>query len=197
VSYQPDRFTALVDACVLASALKRNMVLSLSEAQFFRIRWSAKIMTETERTIAKLLKRKGAPDHKAAAKLQCERMNLAFEEANVSGFEPLEASLSEINKKDRHVLAAAIKSSASVIVTDNLRDFDSVYCSQFDIEPLSSDAFLADCIELSPSASMATLRTMRERLKNPEITPETFITYCEGQALPKTATLMLEYKASL
>lgn len=33
-----DRFTALIDACVLGGALRRNMILSLAEAGLFRPR---------------------------------------------------------------------------------------------------------------------------------------------------------------
>lgn len=124
-------------------------------------------------------------------------MCCAFEEASVEGFELLEPALAEINEKDRHVLAAAIKTSASVVITDNLKDFPADYCAKFDVEPLSADTFFADCISLSPSHTMATLRRMREKLNNPEITPEKLITLCEGEAMLKTASLMHEARAAL
>jgi hypothetical protein len=44
--------------------------------------------------------------------------------------------------KDRHVLAAAIVSHASVIVTSNLRDFSDTALTPFAIEAQSSDQFL-------------------------------------------------------
>lgn len=197
MNYQADRFTALADACVLASALKRNMLLSFAEAEFYRIRWSKRILDETERAIEKLLKRREIPNPKKVAKLQRARICAAFEDSSVEGFELLEPTLVGINEKDQHVLAAAIKTSASVIVTDNLRDFPTDYCARLDVEPLSADSFFADCISLSPSATMATLRKMRVRLKNPEYTPEKLITLCESQAMTKTASLMHEFKASL
>ncbi|MDU9004037.1 PIN domain-containing protein [Sedimentitalea todarodis] len=187
----------MADACVLASALKRNMLLSLAQAEFYRVRWSEKIMDETERTIEKLIKRKGIDNPKAGAQRQRNNMCTAFEDAKVEGFELLEPALLGINKKDRHVLAAAIKTSASVIVTDNLRDFPSDYCTKFDVEPLSADSFFADCISLSPSRTMATLRGMRKRLNNPEITPEKLITLCEVEAMGKTASLMYDSMANL
>lgn len=194
---QADRFTALADACILASALKRNMLLSLAEREFFRVRWSSRILDETETTIAKLLRRKGNHDPEAGAKRQRGNMCRAFAEALVDGFEPLEAALTEINRKDRHVLAAAVKTSASVIVTDNLRDFPKGYCAKFDIEPLSADSFFADCISLSPIETMATLGVMRRRFNNPKITPERLIILCEGEYMTKTASLMNENIAAL
>lgn len=197
MNYQADRFTVLADACVLASVLKRNMLLSLAEAQAFRIRWSVTIMDETEKAIAKLLTRQQSPDPKENAKRQRGYIEDAFEESTVTDFKMLQSGLTGINAKDRHVLAAAIKTSASVIVTDNLKDFDRGYCAQFDIEPLSADSFIADCIELSPTHSIAVLRTMRQRFKNPKITPDKLIVACESASMLKTASFMLDYKDSL
>ncbi len=197
MNYQADRFTVLVDANILASALKRNILLSFAREEFFRVRWSNKIMAETERTIEKLLRRRKNPEPQKNAARQCKNMCTAFEEASVEGFEVLEQTLESINAKDRHVLAAAIKTCASVIVTDNLKDFPKDYCAPFDIEPLASDSFFADCISLNPSTTIATLRNMRVRLKNPKITPRKLITLCEGEAMIKTASLMHEHYDAL
>ena len=49
-----DCFTALIDANVLACAMRRNIILSLAEAGFFRPRWSDRIMDETANAIAKI-----------------------------------------------------------------------------------------------------------------------------------------------
>lgn len=197
MNYQPDRFTALADANVLASALKRNMLLSFAEREIYRLRWSATIMAETERTIVKLLKRKDHHEPEAIAARQCKRMCVAFEDAMVEGYEPLEKAVPFINAKDRHVLAAAIKTGASVIVTDNVRDFPDDLCEPFDIQALSADDFFADVISLSPPHAIAVLRNMREALKNPEISPDRLITLCEGEAMTKTASLMYEYRSNL
>lgn len=51
-----DRLTALIDANVLACAMRRNIILSLAEAGFFRPRWSDRIMDETACAIAKITK---------------------------------------------------------------------------------------------------------------------------------------------
>ncbi len=47
-----NRFTVLVDACSLVSALGRNTILSLAEAELFRVRWSEEILRETELALA-------------------------------------------------------------------------------------------------------------------------------------------------
>jgi len=49
----------LVDACSLAPALIRNLLLSIAEAEFFRVRWSVEILDETQAVIAKILGDRG------------------------------------------------------------------------------------------------------------------------------------------
>lgn len=63
-----NRFTALADACVLAGALKRNLILSLAKADFFRVRWSQPILDETQKAIEEILVGKG--DEQSVAKAQ-------------------------------------------------------------------------------------------------------------------------------
>ncbi len=79
-----NRFTALADACTLAGALKRNLLLTLAEAEFFRLRWSAPILDETQAAIGKILTEKGVPDAAERAKRARASMERAFEEAMVS-----------------------------------------------------------------------------------------------------------------
>lgn len=110
-----DRFTALIDANVLACAMRRNIILSLAEAGLFRPRWSDRIMNETVGAIAKITQG-GADTVK-----QRSAMERAFPEACVIGYASLEAGLVLPDPDDLHVLAAAIATSAQVIVTDNLR----------------------------------------------------------------------------
>ena len=50
--------------------------------------------------------------------------------------------------KDRHVLAAAIRSRARVIVTLNLRDFPESSLSQYGIAAQHPDDFILDQIDL-------------------------------------------------
>ena len=50
-------------------------------------------------------------------------MNLHAEDCLVTGFEELIEGLELPDRKDRHVLAAAVRSGADVIVTQNLKDF--------------------------------------------------------------------------
>lgn len=82
-----NRFTPFVDACSLAGALKRNLLLSLAEAEFYRIRWSAKVLDETQSAIERMLFKKGEPDPTTLAEKARAAMEDAFEEAIVSDYE--------------------------------------------------------------------------------------------------------------
>jgi hypothetical protein len=64
-----NRYTAFIDACVLAGALRRDILLSLAEAEFFRVRWSRPFMDETRGAIASMLS--ALPDAHERAKRAC------------------------------------------------------------------------------------------------------------------------------
>lgn len=116
-------YTAFVDACSLASALKRNLPLSLAEAEFFRLRWSSQVLDETEAAIREILNGKGAGDAAARAKRARGLMEAAFEDAMVADFDNFMPAAAHIpDPGDRHVVAAAVKTQAAMIVTENLKD---------------------------------------------------------------------------
>ena len=116
-----NKFTVLADACSLFLPLCRNLLLSLAEAEFFRIRWSAQILDEVKRAIARSYDRKGVTDGEARARKARGSMEAAFEEAAVEEFDFLIGSLPALpDPNDGHVIAAAIKTRADVIVTDSL-----------------------------------------------------------------------------
>lgn len=130
-----NRFTAFVDACSLASALKRNLLLSLAEAEFFRLRWSSRVLDETEVAIEEILSGKGFEDATARAERARASMEAAFEDAMVTDFDnflPVAAGLPDPG--DHHVVAAAAKTQAAMIVTENLKDFPATVLSNLNME---------------------------------------------------------------
>lgn len=46
-----NRYAALVEARSLVGVWRRNLLLSLAEAEFFRLRWSQTILDKTERAL--------------------------------------------------------------------------------------------------------------------------------------------------
>ena len=193
-----NRFTALIDACSLAGALNRNLLLSLAEADFFRVRWSRKILDETEEAISKILKSKGAADHAEKAASAKAAMVRAFADAEVSGYDKIVSTLEGLpDPKDAHVIAAAIKTRASIIVTENAKHFPAIILTPLDLEAKSADAFIADTIDLDAGRAVAAIRQLRLRLKKPEKTGEALLFDMEAAGLTLTVDILREHVMSL
>jgi PIN domain len=144
-------FTAVYDACVLYPAPLRDFLMWLGLSGRFRARWSAQIHDEWKRNL--LVNR---PDLTAT---QLDRtsglMDLAIPDALVTGHEVLVEGLSLPDPDDRHVLAAAIRCHASVIVTFNERDFPADVLESFGLEAQHPDLFVENLFDLDPAAAPA------------------------------------------
>jgi len=188
-----NRYTALIDACVLAGALRRNLLLTLARAEFFRVRWSQPIMDETQSAIEAILagKQMDAAERAARARAAMER---AFEDAMVDGFDHLLAVCEGMpDAKDRHVLAAAIKTRAHVIVTDNLKDFPDHALAPFSIEARSADAFIADTAMLDIGRAAGAVQRMRLRLGKPPMSADDLFIKMDAQGLTETVDALKPY----
>lgn len=142
----------VLDACVLVDACLRDTLLRLAETPpQYLPRWSAAILDEVGRTLIDKLGRTEAQ----WAHLQ-SKMTEAFPDARVARFEHLIPGLTN-QVKDRHVLAAAIKAGAAVIVTYNLKDFRPDDLRPWTVEAISPDAFLTECLDADPQAVIAKL----------------------------------------
>lgn len=171
-----NRFTAVIDACVLFSPLKRNLILSLAEAELFRVRWSAEILDETRDATEEFFQKKGCLDWEDRSERAVQAMCQAFDDAIVSDFEELGSKIGELpDEGDRHVIAAAIKCKADVIVTENTKDFPRDILERYGIEAKTADEFIADAIDLNAGLALAAIKKMRLRLKNPAKTSEALL----------------------
>ena len=97
-----------------------------------------------------------------------ERMNAAVRDCLVSGYEPLIAALELPDPNDRHVLAAAIKAKAQIIVTKNLRDFPAERLAPWGLKAKSPDSFVRDQIDIDRQAVWACVQQIVDsRTRNP------------------------------
>jgi len=193
-----NRYTAFIDACTLAGTLKRNLLLTLAEAEFCRVRWSAQVMDETQIAIARILSAKGAPDAKERALRARLAMEQAFEDALVDDFDHFLSVCADLpDPNDAHVLAAALKTQAATIVTENLSDFPASVLDRLNMEARSADAFIADTIALDPGRAVAAIRRMRERLRKPEKTAELLLLDMEADGLIQTVDVLRGHILSL
>ena len=112
-------FIVFYDANVLYPAELRNFLMHLALIGVFRAKWSPEVHEEWIRSL--LANRPDLTREKLERTRQL--MDKAAPDALVTGYEHLIPGLRLPDPNDRHVLAAAIRCGASVIVTRNLGDF--------------------------------------------------------------------------
>lgn len=118
-------FTALLDTSVLWPSLQRDFLLSLAIEGLYRPVWSSAILAELEFHEAEKLINHGTLPAEADRRARglVEQMRGVFDDAEVTGWEPLEGTFGLPDPDDEHVAAAAARAQAAVIVTSNLKDF--------------------------------------------------------------------------
>lgn len=88
------------------------------------------------------------------------------------------------------VLAAAIKTNANMIVTNNLKDFPEIYLNKFGLKAKSPDNFLTDIIDLNPSEAVNAFKEMVSIKKNPRITEKAMLESMKKADLIETANYL-------
>jgi hypothetical protein len=108
--------TAIIDACVLYSAPVRDLIVRLAQADLLHARWTDDLHDEWIRNVLK--------NNPRLARERLERtrslMDAAVRDSLVTGYADLVGSLTLPDEDDRHVLAAAIRAGAGLILTFNL-----------------------------------------------------------------------------
>lgn len=107
----------------------------------------------------------------------------------VTGYEPLVDGLNLPDPDDRHVLAAAIRCSAQVIVTSNLDDFPAAALEPFNIEAQSPDQFVLDVVNLAPARVAAVIQQQSAALRNPPRTVDELLEDLSN-SLPRAAAAL-------
>ena len=144
-------FPVVVDACVLFNASVRDTLLRAAEYGAYRLHWSQTILDETTSSLIA----GGRMTAKQANHFVNELSN-AFPDAIVAVPEDIIAAMKN-DPKDRHVAAAAVASSAQVIITFNTDDFRLDHIGHLNIEAQSPDMFLLHLFSRQPSLMITIL----------------------------------------
>jgi predicted nucleic acid-binding protein len=186
-------FTALYDACVLYPAPMRDLLMHLALTDLFRGRWTNAIHNEWIRSVLK-----NRPD---LTRAQLERtrdlMNAHVRDALIQNFEDLIPALSLPDPDDRHVLAAAIRGRADVIVTYNLKDFPAEVISVHGVSAQHPDEFLTHLVDLAPGVVLSAIQRLRGSLTRPEVSVEEYLATLERQELSAFVSKLREFKELL
>jgi predicted nucleic acid-binding protein len=185
--------TVVLDACVLYPAPLRDLLMQLSAEDLFSAKWTNTIHDEWIESVLK-----SRPDLKRA---QLERtrklMNEAALDPLVTNYEHLIADLKLPDLNDRHVLAAALQSKASVIITFNLKDFPENILNEYGIEAQHPDDFIMALAETKLGPLLNSVKLVRSRLKNPPTHVSEYLETLAKHRLPQTVFLLREYSELL
>lgn len=116
-----------------------DTLLRLAEPPgLFHARWTDEILGELSRTLTTKLR---CSSEQARSRLAAMRQH--FPSALVRGHEALIARMPN-DPKDRHVLAAAVRSGADYVVTFNLKDFPPSLTRPLGVNAIGPGAFLRE-----------------------------------------------------
>lgn len=179
-------FRVCIDACVLANFGVADLLLRLAKRprQLVPV-WSEEILDETYRTHTTKL---GWGEAVASSFQAALREH--YPEAMCTGYEHLVPAMTN-HEKDRHVVAAAVKGQAPLVLTFNLDDFQDDDLSPWGVKAKSPDDYLTTLYEMDPAPIAQTLGGIAERRKAKGDTLEDVVLRL-GQSLPRLAALLHE-----
>ena len=172
-------FTALYDANVLYPAPLRDLLMQLAMTELFRAKWTEEIHEEWIRNVLK--------NRTDLKREQLERtrdlMNKHVLDCVVDGYQELIPTITLPDEDDRHVLAAAIRCKADVIVTFNLKDFPASELTKYDVEAQHPDEFVLNLLNLDGAAVASAVKRQRVSLKNPSVSVDHLLSTLERAPL--------------
>jgi len=172
----------IYDACVLYPAPLRDLLMRLAMAGIFQAKWTEQIHEEWIRNVLA-----SRADLSREILLRTKHlMNKNAGDCDVRNYEELIPALSLPDENDRHVLAAAIQASASIILTYNLKDFPPPVLKQYAIKAQHPDDFITGLLSLYPEKVLNAVRLHRTSLNNPPKTVEEYLTTLKNQRLTQT-----------
>ncbi|MES2641078.1 MAG: PIN domain-containing protein [Myxococcota bacterium] len=154
---------AIYDANVLYPSALRDFLIRVAIEDLIRARWSERILDEVFRNIEI-----NRPDLDGGRLRKTrQRMCAAVLDCLVRGFEELEPAITLPDPDDRHVVAAALRAGAGIIVTFNLRDFPEVELARHGVTAMHPDVFAVEMLARHPAAVLEVVAMQAADLKNP------------------------------
>lgn len=184
----PNQFTVVLDSCVLYNAPVRDLILQLAAQGLFRARWSIRIENEWMKNLLK-----NRPDlKKEGLERTCELMRKSILNGLIENYEDLAVGINLPDPDDAHVVAAAQKSQAQIIVTYNLKDFPENILLKYELEAQHPDTFLRNQLDLYPAPFLLSVKTIRARLKKPPRSAQEYL-FSLFQHIPQTVNILKAY----
>jgi len=185
--------TVFFDANVFYPASLRDFLMRLAEDAVLRARWTSQVQDEW---VSALLGDR--PDLKRS---QLERtvrlMNSAVFDCLVEGYEDLIPTLTLPDPDDRHILAAAIRCRADVIVTSNLQDFPDSELGKYKIRAQHPDDFILGLMRRDLDLAVKAAREQRASLKRPPKTVDEYLATLKRNGLVQVVAVLRTRRGEL
>ena len=178
------KFKCVLDTNVIYPLWTRDLLMWFAYYELYTPKWSSNIFDEW----ISVMKRKGIEENEALKR--ADKMNLAFPDALVIDYESLIDSLKLPDLNDRHVLAAAIKTKADLVITHNLKDFPEDYLSGFGLKAKTPDDFFTDVIDLNHELSVQAFKKLVLNKKNPPVNEYDVLDIFRNNGLKDTANYL-------
>ncbi|WP_127845318.1 PIN domain-containing protein [Psychroflexus aestuariivivens] len=178
------RFKCVLDTNVIYPIEIRDLLFWFAYFDMFTPKWSEHIFDEWK----DVMKRKGISDEEATKRT--EKANLAFPDALVKNYSGLIPHLTLPDPKDCHVLAAAIKTNANLIVINNIKDFPKDYLANFGLRAKTADDFLTDVIDLNLDQAIKAFKQLVLNRRNPNLDEFEVLKILRKQGLKNTADFL-------
>ncbi|MGC1489682.1 MAG: PIN domain-containing protein [Albidovulum sp.] len=173
---------AVLDACVLYPTVLREILIGVARAGLYTPLWSERILEEWARATIKL-----GPGAEVIARGEIARLDVDFPKACVRPQTGLAARLWLPDPDDIHVLAAAISSSADVIITFNASDFPRQTLAEEGLERLDPDQFLHGLWQDHPTTIARCAEAVRAEAERLSGQPQPLRALLKRARLPRLA----------
>ena len=192
----------VLDANVLASAVRRDIILRFASFALLDVHWSPLILDETYRALLTIRKKTGESDELSRIKSirVIEQIKERFPSSSVapSGAKTIQ-KIELPDPNDTHVVETAIRVEARYIVTENLRDFpNEILVNLFlspSLEAVCADEMIRITLEEKTLDGLHVVRELRENLRRPAMDVETLLDNWKNRHnLHKTVEFLQQYK---
>lgn len=151
------------DANVLYPSTLRDLLIRVAQAGLVQAKWTNQILDEVFDNLSSNRPDLPAGQLRRTRDLMCR----AVRDCLVTGYEPLVATLTLPDPDDRHVLAAAIRARAELIVTTNLKDFPADSLDPWNVLARHPDEFVLDQLDVDPAAVQSAVRRIADSWRQP------------------------------
>lgn len=156
------RYVVVYDTCVLFPNTQRDLLIRLSIKELVQAKWSSEILDELRTT---LKSRRDMSDEQLDNLV--DLMNQAVPDCMVDDYAGMATDVKLPDERDRHVVAAAIRSRAQAIVTDNIKDFPAEELGRYGISVFTPDEFVLNQISIDDRTAYACLQQIADSRVNP------------------------------